>query len=116
MRKIKPVPIGHKYKRKPFLFKDLASCTHIFLCNYAKKSLERPYSGPHKVPTRTSERVYEIDVNGTSRQVSIENIKPAFFAREDVESILSDNDSSSNVSGVTHTLKTYARKKVTFKI
>ena len=116
MRKIKPVPIGHKYKRKPFLFKDLASCTHVFLRNYAKKSLERPYSGPHKVLNRTSERVYEIDVNGTSRQVSIENIKPAFFAREDVESIVSDNDSSSNVSGVTPVLKTYARKKVTFKI
>ena len=44
----------------------------------------RPYSGPYKVINRASDRVYEIDVNGTARQVSVKNIKPAYFLRDDL--------------------------------
>lgn len=72
MRKIKPIPVGHKYKRKPFLFKDLMVCSHVLMRNHSRKSFERPCTGPRKIINRTSDRVYEIDVNGTSRQVSIE--------------------------------------------
>ena len=116
MRKIKPVPVAHKYKRKAFLFKGLATCSQVFLRNHAKKSLEPPYTGPHKILNRTSDRVYEIDVNGTSRQVSIENIKSAFFMRDDIQSILSNRGDSANATGLAPPLKTYARKKVTFQV
>ncbi|XP_033232021.1 uncharacterized protein LOC117182999 [Belonocnema kinseyi] len=87
MRKIKPIPVGHKYKRKPFLFKDLTVCSHAFMRNHAKKYLERPCTSPHKVISRTSDRVYKVDVNGTKREVSIEHLKLAYFMREDIESI-----------------------------
>ena len=50
MREVKPVPTAHKYKKRAFYFKDLDSCTHVFLSTGAtKKPLERPYTGPYKV-------------------------------------------------------------------
>ncbi|XP_033213723.1 uncharacterized protein LOC117170795 [Belonocnema kinseyi] len=115
MRKIKPIPVGHKYKRKPFLFKDLTVCSHVFMRKHARKSLERPYTGPHKVISRTSDRVYEIYVNGTKREVSIEHLKPAYFMREDIESIFPIQRESANETGLASALRTYSRKKVTFQ-
>ena len=40
-----------------FIFKDLKDSTHVFLRDHAKKALERPYTGPHKILNRTSDRV-----------------------------------------------------------
>ncbi|XP_043463992.1 uncharacterized protein LOC122499609 [Leptopilina heterotoma] len=90
MRLVKPVPVTHKHKRKIFVFKDMYSCSHVFLKSApVKKSLESPYSGPHKVVDRTSDRVFEIEVNGEKKRVSVENIKPAYFTRDDL--IIPDN-------------------------
>jgi len=86
MRQIKPVPVAHKNKLKTFVFDNLTSCTHVFLLRKNKKSLERPYTGPHRVIERCSDRVYIIDVNGCNRTVSIELLKPAHF--------LSDNENT----------------------
>lgn len=84
MRLIKPAPVEHKHKRKVFFYKNLINCTHVFLRKgMVKKSLECPYSGPHKVVQRTSDRVYELDANGVFRQVSVENLKPVYFARNE---------------------------------
>ena len=108
MREIKPAPVGHKYKKKIFLYKDLKSCTHVYKgVGPVKNSLERPYTGPHRIINRTSDRVYEIHINGTPRQVSVEHLKPAYFLREDICNIPIDNASSTSPP----TLKTYARKK-----
>ncbi|XP_051167325.1 uncharacterized protein LOC127285387 [Leptopilina boulardi] len=86
MRLIRPVPVEHHDKRKIFVHKNLESCTHVFLkAAFTKKSLECPYSGPHRVVNRTSERVYEIEINGVKKQVSVENLKPAFFVRDDAD-------------------------------
>ncbi|KYN04622.1 Pro-Pol polyprotein, partial [Cyphomyrmex costatus] len=40
MRDCKPVPVTHKYKKRVFYYKDLTCCTHVFLRNDAKQSLE----------------------------------------------------------------------------
>ena len=122
MRLVKPIPVTQKYKRKVFVFKELNSCSHVFLRAHARKALERPYTGPHKVLNRISDRVYEIEVNGVSRHVSIENIKPAYFLRDDIDHLespaISGNHLLDNANGYkTSTepkLKTYTRKKVTF--
>ena len=114
MRKIKPVPVSHKYKKKIFLFKDLKSCTHVFMCVGAvKRSLVCPYTGPHRIVNRTSDRIYEIDVNGKSPQVSVEHLKPAYFLREYLCNISLDNASAT----FPPTPKTYTNKKqVRFKV
>ncbi|XP_043470592.1 uncharacterized protein LOC122503897 [Leptopilina heterotoma] len=100
IRLVKPVPVEHKHKRKIFVHKDLNTCSHIFLrLGRIKKSLESPYSGPHKITKRISDRILEIDVNGIKKNVSIENVKPAFFARENLTMqswYASDNPSSSS--------------------
>lgn len=76
----------HKHKRKIFIHKSLETCSHVFLkiVKSARKSLECPYSGPHKIFNRISDQVYEIEVNGVRRNVSVENIKPAYCVREDL--------------------------------
>ena len=66
-----------------------------------RKSLERPYTGPHQVLERIPDRVFKIDVNDAPRNVSVENIKPAFYVREDIETLKncnSTNDSSCTAS------------------
>ena len=106
MRRIKPVPVAHKYKRKAFMFKDLKDSTHVFRRDHAKIALERPYMGPHRILKRTSERVYKIDFNGVSVHVSIKNIKPAYFMRYDIDQLPSRE--------TVPLLRTYSRKRVSF--
>ncbi|XP_033232028.1 uncharacterized protein LOC117183005 [Belonocnema kinseyi] len=137
MRLIKAVPVSHHHKNREFLHKDLGSCTHVFLrAGTGKKSLERPCTGPHKIINRISDRIFEIDINGSARRVSVENIKPAHFVRDDFVTPISvtvDNAKTktrtdfgtttsgkatntvpttlSNTTDVVSPLKTYARKK-----
>ena len=106
MRQIKPIPVTHNHKKRPFYFQDLHKCTHVFLrvSRTIKKSLERPYTGPHKVLQRLSERVFFIDVNGIGKTVSVENLKPAYFAPDVLE----------EATNPIPPLRTYARKTVQF--
>lgn len=81
MRQVRPVPVSHNLRKdkRPFYYKDLYSCSHVFLRNMAKSSLQRPYTGPYKVLKRISDRVFEIEVNGASRCINVELLKPAHF-------------------------------------
>lgn len=111
MRQIRPIPVAHKHKKRVFYFKDLHNCTHVFLRNMAKKALECPYTGPHKVLQRVLDRVFNIDINGNSKCVSVDLLKPAYF----VSNYLTDPlTPSENIIPVPPALKTYTRKKVTF--
>ncbi|KYN12375.1 hypothetical protein ALC57_15455 [Trachymyrmex cornetzi] len=117
MRKVKPVPVDHRHKKHAFLFKDLYTCTHVFLrVGSTKKALERPYTGPHKIIERISDRIFDIDVNGGKRSVSVENLKPAHFVRDNLSDIVPQLEQPLNTSSnLRSTLRTYARpKKVTF--
>jgi cleavage and polyadenylation specificity factor subunit 1 len=117
MRKVKPVPVEHRHKKRAFVFKDLYTCTHVFLrVGGIKRSLERPYTGPHRVIERVSDRVFDVDVNGTKRSVSVENIKPAYFISDDPIDSSSEGALSPFSSGFKRpALRTYSRpKKVTF--
>ncbi|KYQ53646.1 hypothetical protein ALC60_03311, partial [Trachymyrmex zeteki] len=115
MRKVKPVPVEHRHKKRAFVFKNLFSCTHVFLrVGATKKALERPYTGPHKIINRISDRVFDIDINGTKRSVSIENLKPAHFVPDDLSNTLGNEQSGRSGNG-RPALKTYGRhKQVTF--
>ncbi|KAG5325079.1 TF28 protein, partial [Pseudoatta argentina] len=73
----------HKHKKRAFVFKDLYS--HVFLwVGGTKRALESPYTGLHKIVNHVSDRVFNIDVNGTQRSVSVENLKPAYCIRDDL--------------------------------
>lgn len=124
MRQIKPVPVAHHHKNRAFCFKDLRSCTHVFLRTDAvKKPLEQPYSGPFKILDRTSDQVYRIEIGGNAHNVSVERLKPAFFIPDIPDSALetgiSDHSSlSANPTTLdvkrSQGLRTYQRKRVAF--
>lgn len=80
-----------------------------------KKPLERPYTGPHKVFRRESNRVFQIEVNGNECSVSCENLKPAHFVPELVSDVgIGRNDNV--VSQKPPVLRTHMRKKIDFKL
>lgn len=113
MRQVRPVPVVHKSAKRAFYFKEIYTCTHVFMRRMAKKSLERPYTGPHKVLQRVSDRVFDIDVNGTSKSVSIELLKPAFFVPDDLDSSFAPS-LNTTVTKNQSVIKTYCNKKVRF--
>ncbi|XP_076285554.1 uncharacterized protein LOC143211608 [Lasioglossum baleicum] len=114
MRQVRPVPAAHHNKKRAFIFKSLYQCSHVFMRNMAKKALERPYSGPHRVLSRPSDRVFQIDVNGTSKNVSIELLKPAFLVNPALDDTVDSDPASSGLAPAN--LKTYSRKAVSIKL
>lgn len=115
MRKARPIPVIHNCKTRAFMFKDLATCTHVFLRNSAKKSLERPYTGPHRILHRVSEHLFKIDVDGAERTVSTDLVKPAFIVPDSLADAPPGASSPSDPSGRDRpALRTYARKSVRF--
>ena len=85
MRQLRPVPVSHKTATKPFLHQDLDTCTHVWLQEKPiRPALTRPYTGPHKVISRNKENhTFNVEVNGRTKTVSIERLKPAFTLQED---------------------------------
>ena len=90
MQQIRPTPTAHHIRNKPFVYKDLYTCTHVFLRDdTVKRPLEHPYSGPHRVVKRITDRVFTIDVDGRITNVTVDRLKPAFLTRED-QSVVPD--------------------------
>ena len=74
---IRAVPASMHAKYRIFQHDSLNSCTHVFLRNDAvRKLLQPPYSGPHEVVRRISDKVYVIRVNGQEKTVSTDDLKP----------------------------------------
>ena len=79
MQSIKPVLVGHHLQKRAFLHKDLKSCSHVFLrVGTGKNSLERPYSGPHKIIIRTCGRIWKRRKRFTSSCFSRQNQTSVF--------------------------------------
>lgn len=84
MNMLKPVDIIHKSNRTVFVHKDLKICSHVFIRNdTVKKSLQPPYNGPYRVISRT-DKIFNIDVNGSLKAISIDRLKPAFMFNENI--------------------------------
>ena len=80
MRQLRAQPTAHHIKPRLFQYKDLQSCSHVFIREDAvKKPLQAPYNGPYKVMKRFSDRLFAIDINGRVANISIERLKPAYM-------------------------------------
>ncbi|GBP30637.1 hypothetical protein EVAR_76181_1 [Eumeta japonica] len=80
VRNLRPSPASrHSSKRATFIFKDLATCSHVFLrdCTVGG-SLKAAYTGPFEILQR-KDKVFTILVNGKKVTVSIDRIKPAYI-------------------------------------
>lgn len=77
--KLQPTPAARHNKDKIFVYKDLASSSHVFLRDDALRgALQPPYTGPYKVLDRR-DKTFKIQVKGKSVTVSIDRLKPAYI-------------------------------------
>ncbi|KAL4720821.1 hypothetical protein ACJJTC_004585 [Scirpophaga incertulas] len=100
MSELRLVPASNHSKPFSFVFKDLATATHVFLRDdTVRRSLQPPYSGPHCVLSRTDKTI-TLDLGGRQITVSIDRVKPAHI---DIGSQVGTSQSSSpSPPGVTH--------------
>jgi hypothetical protein len=84
--KLCPVPALRHVTPSTFIFKDLATASHVFLRHGAHKgALQAPYAGPYRVLQRVDKN-YTIEVLGGANVVSIDRLKPAYVLHVDTES------------------------------
>lgn len=83
----------HGYKQI-FIFKDLATCSHVFVRNdQARRAFGSPYSGPFRVISR-HDKFYRIHFctggfgDYQSVPISIDRLKPAYVLPEDIDQVL----------------------------
>ncbi|KAJ8914728.1 hypothetical protein NQ315_017438 [Exocentrus adspersus] len=85
MTALKPQQVVRHGSRKTFVFKDLATCSHVFVrAEGSKRPLQQPYEGPHRVLAR-HEKFYTLSIRGREVTVSIDRLKPAYIQIEDNE-------------------------------
>lgn len=83
MNHLRPTPASNHKKTNVFVFKELATCTHVFLREDALRSaLQAPYTGPYPVIQRDDNTVV-IRIRGTDTRVSIDRLKPAYTIADD---------------------------------
>ncbi|KAK2577962.1 hypothetical protein KPH14_012262 [Odynerus spinipes] len=88
MRNIQPTGTSNHSKTKLFLMKDMNTCTHLFIRNdHVRAPLEAPYMGLFKIIERVNERVFKIDINGQEKSISVERLKPAHMASEQINDV-----------------------------
>jgi hypothetical protein len=84
MDQLRPTPAARHASPATFVHKDLLDSTHVFLRQDAiRRSLEPPYSGPHRVIART-DKTFTIVVRGRHTTVSADRVKPAFILEDNL--------------------------------
>lgn len=75
----RPQPASHHSSKTVFVHEDLKTAQYVFIRKDAlRRSLEKPYTGPHKVLTRTMKTV-TVESNRGPLTISIDRVKPAFM-------------------------------------
>ncbi|GFT30200.1 putative gag-pol protein [Nephila pilipes] len=78
MKQVKPIPFSYNCKQKPFVFKDLKNCSHVFVrTDIIRQSLQPPYHGPYQVIKR-SDKIFTLLVKNKNVNISIDRLKPCF--------------------------------------
>ena len=82
MSRLRLCPPRDTQQHNIFQFKEIATCTHVFLRRIAiAPPLTAPYDGPYKVVARNG-RVMKILVKGKVETVSLDRVKPAHLECE----------------------------------
>ncbi|XP_037270200.1 uncharacterized protein LOC119161790 [Rhipicephalus microplus] len=75
---LRPSPVARHTKPTPFVFKDLATCSHAFLRDDTVRApFQPPYSGPYKVICRDDKK-FTLQISGKDVRVSIDRLKPHY--------------------------------------
>lgn len=82
---LQPVPTSHHSTKKVFIYKDLSSCSHVFLREDALRGALQPaYTGPHEVIGRHA-KIFKILVKSKVVSVSIDRLKPAYILADNTQ-------------------------------
>jgi hypothetical protein len=92
---LRPSSVERHGDKKVFVFKDLATASHVFIRNDdIKRPMEQLYSGPYRVMCR-SDKWVTVRMSGRNKTVSVDRLKPAFVLADDVDEradVLSDRE------------------------
>lgn len=106
MQNMRPTETAWHDQRKVFVHPDLSTCEQVFVRNDAiRPSLSPPYSGPHRVISR-SEKHYKVIVNGRTVNISIDRLKPAYTTDAPTQQ---DSSTTSSTSASTRTTRSGRR-------
>jgi hypothetical protein len=79
--KLRPVPASRHAAPSTFILKDLATASRVFLRYVGLRGvLQAPYVDPYRVH-HMGDKTYTIDIEGSTRTVSIDHLKPAYVLR-----------------------------------
>jgi RNase H-like domain found in reverse transcriptase/Reverse transcriptase (RNA-dependent DNA polymerase)/Integrase zinc binding domain/Integrase core domain len=92
LQMLRPVRPTRHGQRNIFVFKDLATCSHVFVRHDAVRTpLQQPYDGPFEVVERHEKNVTILRA-GKKLVVSIDRLKPAFIVSESSQDVSDSND------------------------
>nr|XP_037280300.1 uncharacterized protein LOC119173600 [Rhipicephalus microplus] len=81
---LRPSPEARHTKPTPFVFKDLATCSHAFLRDDTVRApFQPPYSGPYKVICR-DDKTFTLQFSGKDVRVSIDRLKPSYILSQEL--------------------------------
>lgn len=114
---LRPSPTSRHNKEKVFVFKDLATCEHVFLRDDTSHgSLKPAYTGPYRVLERGT-KVFKLLIKNKNVTVSIDRLKPAYMLADNSlnkeQPITSPNNSSTNSPPSAEKVPTPDRKEYT---
>ncbi|XP_050359901.1 uncharacterized protein LOC126779826 [Nymphalis io] len=82
MATLQPTPRSHTPQNKPFVYKDLATCTHVFVRNDTVRApLTSPYDGPYEILKRY-DKYFQIHLPTRTTVVALDRLKPAYTYNE----------------------------------
>lgn len=92
IREFRPRAGSNHGNRSVFQFKELQSCTHVFVrCDAVKPPLHPPYEGPFEVLSRDL-KTFKLRVRDKTVVVSADRVKPAFILADSPASLHSDEE------------------------
>ncbi|XP_018577824.1 uncharacterized protein LOC108916107 [Anoplophora glabripennis] len=78
MESLRPTAVKRHGEKTPFVFKDLATATRVFVrAGAVKTQRQNPYDGPFTVIKR-DDKAFTVLVRGREVKVSIDRVKPAY--------------------------------------
>lgn len=85
MQTLRPSCSTQHGEKHTFIFKDLATASHVFVRHDGSKAiLQPPYDGPYRV-VKKMDKSFIVDVRGRETNISIDRLKPAYILSENLE-------------------------------
>jgi hypothetical protein len=81
--KLRPIPATRHAAPSTFIFKELATASHVFLRHDALRgALLAPYIDPYRV-LHMGDKTYTIEFQGAAKTISIDRLQPAYVLHVD---------------------------------